>query len=219
MPSSARHEQGLREEQSGQEFASADATTRTQDAAVQIAQNPPKRFLSVHAAVHNTFNVQRHLTSRNTLRVPRGKRVPNVASRDGSMSPSREFSDFASQIQVRVTTPLANVGTPSGLGRLRNHLGRSLRPTGSSDHQHMVSSFHLGDADARDLIRVAGAAILPPTAPECSISMAHQKQNARICTDPEQPSVRPKPSLIAPRPGACETLEAIVAAMSRISVS
>jgi putative transposase len=30
-----------------------------------------QRFLSVHAAVHNTFNVQRHLTSRRTLRVLR----------------------------------------------------------------------------------------------------------------------------------------------------
>src|SRR4249919_2650275 len=30
-----------------------------------------QRFLSVHAAAHNTFNVQRHLTSRRTLRVLR----------------------------------------------------------------------------------------------------------------------------------------------------
>jgi putative transposase len=30
-----------------------------------------QRFLSVHAAVHNTFNVHRHLTSRRTLRVLR----------------------------------------------------------------------------------------------------------------------------------------------------
>src|ERR1700722_10325610 len=30
-----------------------------------------QRFLSVHAVVHNTFNVQRHLTSRRTLRVLR----------------------------------------------------------------------------------------------------------------------------------------------------
>jgi hypothetical protein len=28
-----------------------------------------QRFLSMHAAVHSTFNVQRHLTSRRTLRV------------------------------------------------------------------------------------------------------------------------------------------------------
>ena len=30
-----------------------------------------QRFLSTHAAVHNTFNVQRHLTSARTLRAYR----------------------------------------------------------------------------------------------------------------------------------------------------
>jgi putative transposase len=30
-----------------------------------------QKFLSVHAAVHNTFNVQRHLTSHRTLRALR----------------------------------------------------------------------------------------------------------------------------------------------------
>jgi transposase-like protein len=32
-----------------------------------------QRFLSIHAAFHNTFNTQRHLTSRATLRVLRGE--------------------------------------------------------------------------------------------------------------------------------------------------
>jgi putative transposase len=35
------------------------------------------RFLSVQAAVHNTFSVQRHLVSRNTLRVLRGEALLN----------------------------------------------------------------------------------------------------------------------------------------------
>jgi putative transposase len=64
---SARHEQGLRKnnraenshqpvrrrERKQQRFKSAGST---------------QRFLSMHAAVHNTFTLQRHLISRHTLR-------------------------------------------------------------------------------------------------------------------------------------------------------
>jgi len=32
-----------------------------------------QRFLSMHAAVHNTFNLQRHLISRATLRIFRAE--------------------------------------------------------------------------------------------------------------------------------------------------
>jgi transposase-like protein len=32
-----------------------------------------QRFLSIHAAVHNTFNLQRHLISRSTLRIFRAE--------------------------------------------------------------------------------------------------------------------------------------------------
>jgi transposase-like protein len=32
-----------------------------------------QRFLSVHAAVHNTFNLERHLVSRSTLRIIRAE--------------------------------------------------------------------------------------------------------------------------------------------------
>ena len=41
MGLSARHEQGLRKKQSGREFASADSTTRAEDAAFQIARISP----------------------------------------------------------------------------------------------------------------------------------------------------------------------------------
>jgi hypothetical protein len=58
------------EEQSGREFASADATARAQDAAVQEPGSAQK-FLSTHAAVCNTFNVQRHLSSGQTHRTLR----------------------------------------------------------------------------------------------------------------------------------------------------
>ena len=35
-----------------------------------------QRFLSMHAAVHNTFNLQRHLVSRSTARIFRAKAAP-----------------------------------------------------------------------------------------------------------------------------------------------
>ena len=48
--------------------------TRRRERKMQRFKSPgsAQRFLSVHAAVHNTFNVQRHLTSRRTLRLLRG---------------------------------------------------------------------------------------------------------------------------------------------------
>jgi hypothetical protein len=36
-----------------------------------------QRLLSVQAAVHNTFSVQRHLVSRNTLRILRREALQN----------------------------------------------------------------------------------------------------------------------------------------------
>ena len=47
--------------------------TRRRERKMQRFKSPgsAQRFLSVHAAVHNTFNIQRQLTSRNTLRALR----------------------------------------------------------------------------------------------------------------------------------------------------
>ena len=47
--------------------------TRRRERKMQRFKSPgsTQRFLSVHAAVHNTFDVKRHLTSRRTLRVLR----------------------------------------------------------------------------------------------------------------------------------------------------
>jgi transposase-like protein len=67
---SARHEQGLRKNNRAE---NSHQPTRRRERKMQRFKSPgsAQRFLSVHAAVHNTFNVQRHLTSRRTLRVPR----------------------------------------------------------------------------------------------------------------------------------------------------
>ena len=70
MGLSARHEQGLRKNNRAE---NSHQPTRRRERKMQRFKSPgsAQRFLSVHAAVHNTFNVQRHLTSRNTLRVLR----------------------------------------------------------------------------------------------------------------------------------------------------
>ena len=65
---SARHDQGLRKNNRAE---NSHQPTRRRERKMQRFKSPgsAQRFLSVHAAVFNTFNVQRHLTSRDTLRV------------------------------------------------------------------------------------------------------------------------------------------------------
>jgi transposase-like protein len=67
---SARHEQGLRKNNRAE---NSHQPTRRRERKMQRFKSPglAQRFLSIHAAVFNTFNVQRHLTPRHTLRVLR----------------------------------------------------------------------------------------------------------------------------------------------------
>jgi transposase-like protein len=58
---------GATGEQSRREFPPSCPTTRAENAEVQVGWLC-QRFLNTHAAVHNTFNLQRHLISRSTLR-------------------------------------------------------------------------------------------------------------------------------------------------------
>ena len=71
MGLSARHEQGLRKNNRAE---NSHQPTRRRERKMQRFKSPgsAQGFLSIHAAIFNTFNVQRHLTSRRTLRVLRG---------------------------------------------------------------------------------------------------------------------------------------------------
>ena len=73
---SARHEQGLRKNNRAE---NSHLPLRRRERKMQRFKSPgsAQRFLSVHAVVQNTFNVQRHLVSRNTLRALRGEAFQN----------------------------------------------------------------------------------------------------------------------------------------------
>ena len=73
---SARHEQGLRKNNRAE---NSHLPVRRRERKMQRFRSTgsAQRFLSVQAAVHNTFSVQRNLVSRNTLRVLRGEALQN----------------------------------------------------------------------------------------------------------------------------------------------
>jgi transposase-like protein len=64
----ARHEQGLRRNNRAE---NSHQPIRGRERKLQRFKSPgsAQHFLSVHAAVHNTFNIHRHLVSCNTFRV------------------------------------------------------------------------------------------------------------------------------------------------------
>jgi putative transposase len=69
---SGRHEQGLRQNNRAE---NSHQPVRRRERKMQRFKSPgsAQRFLSLHSAVQNTFNLQRHLVSRRTLRQFRAK--------------------------------------------------------------------------------------------------------------------------------------------------
>src|SRR3984893_10180093 len=65
---SCHHEQGLRQNNRAE---NSHQVVRRRERKMQGFKSPgsAQRFLSMHAVVHNTFNLQRHLVSRSTLRI------------------------------------------------------------------------------------------------------------------------------------------------------
>ena len=64
----AHHEQGLRKNNRAE---NSHQVVRRREWKMQGFKSPgsAQRFLSIHSAVHNTFNLQRHLISRRTPRL------------------------------------------------------------------------------------------------------------------------------------------------------
>ena len=67
-----------------------------------------QRFLSVHAAVQNAFNVQRHLVSRNTSALSEAKRF-RMASGNCGLNKSRAPRLSFGRSKVYVTTPFSRI--------------------------------------------------------------------------------------------------------------
>ena len=96
LPLTCRHEQGLRMNNRAE---NSHQIVRRRERKMQRFKSAgsAQRFLSMHAAVHNNFNLQRHLISRSTL--------ADLQSRSGSAMAKRRCSGVSSDRALSPSGP------------------------------------------------------------------------------------------------------------------
>jgi hypothetical protein len=94
------HDRGLRK---NDRAGNSHQIVRRRERKMQRFKSPrsAQRFLNIHSAVHNTFNHQRHLVSRSTLRISEPKQSPGGKMRLPSAEIGFDFSDFLRPARYR----------------------------------------------------------------------------------------------------------------------
>jgi transposase-like protein len=104
-----RHEQGLRKNNRAENSHQAVRRRERKLQRFKSARSA-QRFLSMHGAVHNTFNFQRHLISRSTLRIFRAEATAQWSSSGRRTSASRQA--VASWMARLMPAPARRCGRP-----------------------------------------------------------------------------------------------------------
>jgi len=100
----ARHDQGLRKNNRAE---NSHQVVRRREQKMQGFKSPgsAQRFLSIHSAVHNTFNLQRHLISRRCS-ASSGQRRGSNGKRQPGLLDSGADQVIVARAHVPVTKPL-----------------------------------------------------------------------------------------------------------------